>query len=279
MNGAGAPAGAEPLFLPSPRGPLFALYYAPADGQACRRALLYVHPFGEEMNKSRRMAALGARRLAASGVAVLQLDLHGCGDSAGEFADARWDGWLDDLALGCAWLQERCGVAPGLWGLRLGALLALDYARSKPQPLPGLLLWQPVVSGASWLTQFLRLRSAGDMLRGDRAQGTQALRASLLDGEALEIGGYTLHPQLAAAIDSADASTMAPKGRVDWFEIDPPGRTPSPARERITAVWRAAGAHATLHAVTGPAFWASQEIAECPALLDATVARLEAAHG
>lgn len=276
MDGADALPGAEPFFLPSPRGPLFALYHA-ASGAPCE-ALLYVHPFGEEMNKSRRMAALGARRLAASGIAVLQLDLHGCGDSAGEFADARWEGWLDDIATGCAWLRERTGVAPGLWGLRLGALLALAAARRGAHPVPRLLLWQPVVSGSAYLTQFLRLRSAGDMLRGDRAQGAQALRASLLGGAPLEIGGYTLAPELAAAIDAADASTMAPKVSVDWFDIDPPGRTPAPARERVTALWRAGGARAVLHAVEGPAFWASQEIAECPALLDATASVLETAH-
>ncbi|BDT56873.1 hydrolase 2, exosortase A system-associated [Massilia varians] len=272
--------GAAPFFLPSPRGPLFALYHAPMG--VCRHALLYVHPFGEEMNKSRRMAAMTARRLAASGVAVLQLDLSGCGDSHGDFADARWEAWLDDLALGRAWLHERSGMAASLWGLRLGALLALDFARRAAAPPPRLLLWQPVTSGAVYLTQFLRLRSAGDMLRAGSAQGAQTLRAALLGGTPLEVAGYTLAPQLAAAIDILDAGVMIPPASVDWFAISPGERPMSPSSERIAHVWSVggkAGVRVAMHSVRGPAFWDSQEIVDCPALVGATVAAMaEAAH-
>lgn len=270
MNLAPARPGAEPLFLASARGPLFAIYHAPA-GPA-RQALLYVHPFGDEMNRSRRMAALAARRLAADGVAVLQLDLHGCGDSAGEFADARWDAWLDDLATGCAWLRTRSGLAPGLWGLRLGALLALDFARQAATPPPRLLLWHPVTGGGAYLTQLLRLLSAGEMLRAEPARGAQALRTTLLGGTALEVGGYALAPQLAAAIDALDAGAMTPPAPVDWFAVGPGERALSPAAERIAAAWRAAGTPVNLHPVQGPAFWDSQELVDCPALLAATAA-------
>ena len=43
-----------------------------------------VKAWAEEMNKARRMAALQARLLAENGYAVLQIDLHGCGDSSGD---------------------------------------------------------------------------------------------------------------------------------------------------------------------------------------------------
>jgi len=271
MSRAPARPRAEPLFLASARGPLFAIHHGPA-GPA-RQALLYVHPFGDEMNRSRRMAALAARRMADAGVAVLQLDLYGCGDSAGEFADARWDIWLDDLATARAWLHARSGVAPGLWGLRLGALLALDFARRAAAP-PRLLLWQPVTSGAAYLTQFLRLLSAGEMLREQHARGAQALRAALAGGETLEVGGYVLAPQLAAAIDTLDAGAMAPAAPVDWFALAPGERALTPAIERLVAAWRDAGTPVTLHALREPAFWDSQELIDCPALLDATVAAL-----
>ena len=49
------------------------------------------------MNKSRRMAALQARAFAEMGFGVLQIDLFGCGDSSGDFSDARWDIWKQDL--------------------------------------------------------------------------------------------------------------------------------------------------------------------------------------
>jgi exosortase A-associated hydrolase 2 len=272
------------MFLAQGAAARFALYHAPQ--QPCRGALLYLHPFAEEMNKARRMAALQARRLAAAGWGVLQLDLHGCGDSAGDFADASWDSWRADAALGLQWLQERLGdalpQAPGLWGLRLGALLALDYACRPAGPaVSQLLLWQPVLQGSAHLTQFLRLLVAADMLgEGAASGGTAALRASLAGGQALEIAGYTLAPALAQALDGADAAALAPPCPATWLEVvAQEGRALPPAAQRVLAQWQAAGANVTAQAVPGPQFWATQEIAEAPALLDASCRALhEACH-
>lgn len=69
----------------------FCIHHAPADPAAVRGAFVYAHPFAEQFNKLRRMAALQARALARSAYAALQIDLLGCGDSGGEFADATWD--------------------------------------------------------------------------------------------------------------------------------------------------------------------------------------------
>jgi len=281
MNHA-APA-VRPLFLGSGATARFGLYHAPA--RPCRGAWLYLHPFAEEMNKARRMAALQAAALAAAGHAVLQLDLHGCGDSAGDFGDASWDSWLDDVARGLQWLRDELGSelpqAPGLWGLRLGALLALDHARRAPQAPSALLLWQPVLQGASHLTQFLRLRVAAQMLGESGGDGgTTALRAQLAAGQALEIAGYTLAPALAQGFDTLDAARMTPPCPVHWLELAPEaGRPLPPLAARVTAAWREAGAEVRSATVAGPQFWASQEIAEAPALLAATVAQLaEACH-
>ncbi|MTV55832.1 serine aminopeptidase domain-containing protein, partial [Pseudoduganella buxea] len=153
-----------PFFLDGGADARFCVFHSPSHSpspdDACRGAIVYLHPFAEEMNKSRRMAALGAAALAADGYAVLQIDLHGCGDSAGDFGDATWESWLDDVARARRWLQRELGdrltEVPALWGLRLGALLALDAARRAPEPPSALLLWQPVTSGAVLLTQFLR---------------------------------------------------------------------------------------------------------------------------
>ena len=265
---------AEPFFLAAEQGQRFCVFHPPAG--ACRGAVLYVHPFGEEMNKSRRSAALQARALAALGYGVLLIDLYGCGDSSDDFADARWDIWKRDLALGQRWLRERLGVPVSLWGLRLGALLALDYARGAAEPVARLALWQPVQSGATFLTQFLRLRIANQMLGegNDKSGGTQALRAALQAGEVLEVAGYDLAPALAEAIDGLDASALLATGcPVHWFEaVAADGRPLSPAGARVTAAWQQGGVDLQVHLVTCPPFWASQEVLECPALVAATSA-------
>jgi exosortase A-associated hydrolase 1/exosortase A-associated hydrolase 2 len=266
-------AHAEPFFLTTATGTRFCLFHPPVG--ECRGALVYVPPFGEEMNKARRMAVLQSRALAARGVGVLQLDLHGCGDSSGEFGEARWETWKQDIGDACAWLGQRLDRPVGLWGLRLGALLALDYARSAPHPLERLLLWQPVTSGATFMTQFLRLRIAGDLLQAKaEGGGTEALRATLRAGAPLQIAGYDLAPALAQAIDGADAATLAITGcPVHWFELSAaPDRPLPPAAARIAAGWRALDVDLQVQIVAGQPFWSTQEITENPALLAATSA-------
>ena len=267
-------APADAFFLDTPDGPRFCLFHAPAG--ECRGALVYVHPFAEEMNRSRRMAALQARALAAQGIGVLLLDLHGCGDSADDFGDASWDGWLRDIACARAWIESKLGRTAGLWGLRLGALLAVAHAQRAPTPPERLLLWQPVTLGSGYLNQFLRLRLAGELLAGGSdSGGTEALRAALKAGESLEIAGYTLSPALAEGIDAADARALAPRCPIHWCEvIAAPGRPLPPAAARVVDTWKLQGSRVEVHLADGPQFWAAPETVDCPNLIAATSAAL-----
>jgi hypothetical protein len=112
-----------------PDGQRFCLFHPPWARAAARWST--VHPFAEEMNRSRRMAALPRARWPRRVIGVLLLDLHGCGDSAAISATP-----LGRLAArhrrGRAWIEQRLGCTAGLWGLRVGALLALDHAQRPP---------------------------------------------------------------------------------------------------------------------------------------------------
>lgn len=275
----------EPFFLPAATGHRFCLFHAPAAGVSGRGAVVYVHPFAEEMNKSRRMAALQARALAAAGHAVLQMDLHGCGDSSGDFADASWEGWVDDVRLACDWLQQRSGSVPWLWGLRAGCLLAAEAAH-RSGAAHGLLLWQPVVSGRQYLQQFLRLKLAGGLTRGGDQAGaggpataTAGLHEKLARGETVEVAGYGLSGALANGLARAVLAFPPMSPRVVWLDVS--ARTDgalSPLAERTLAEWQAAGRCASARQVCGPAFWQTAEIAESPALLAATLEAMAVAE-
>lgn len=269
---------AEPFFLKGDLGERFCLFHKPNSSGECRGTFIYIHPFGDEMNKSRRMAAIQARTFAAMGFGVLQMDLFGCGDSSGEFRDAHWNIWKQDLADARTWL-ENCVAAPvSLWGLRLGAALALDFARSSENAVEKIILWQPVISGESFLTQFLRLQMANEMLAdgtgAERAAGTNMLRNRLANGETLEVAGYELSPALAAGIDSLKmAELVVTKSIIHWFEIVPePGRPITPAGNKIVSVWKQNGVNLHTHLIPCAPFWATQEISECPELVSATAA-------
>lgn len=240
--------------------------------------MLVAPPFGDELNKSRRMLAVQARRLAALGFGVLQLDLEGCGDSDGELRDVRWAGWKNDLAAGANWLDARLDAPLYLLGLRMGALLALDFARGRAG-IAGTVLWQPLASGDAFITQLLRLKLAGSMAgaEGAPAPNTASLRAALASGEMLEIGGYEITGGLAADIGALELRALAPaSGPVHWFDLVADATRPMPpAAVRTGEAWRAEGVALTASPVAGPPFWSSQEIAESEALVDATCAAFE----
>ena len=254
----------EAFFLPSERGDRFCVVNQPA--REPRGGILYVHPFAEEMHKSRRMAALQARRLAELGYLVLQIDLLGCGDSAGDFGDARWNLWKSDVAAGLQWLRERTERLT-FWGLRLGAALACEMAHGVER----LLLWQPVTSGEQFLSQFLRLRLASEMLAGGAATSAlRELRAELAQGRALEIAGYELHPELAKAIERLQLASLRPEvKRIDWLEVGA-----RPGSQRVIELWTAAGIDVRTVAVAGEPFWSTVEITVCEPLVDATTETL-----
>lgn len=261
----------EPFFLPAPRGERFCVFY-PAAG-APLGSIVYLHPFAEEMNKSRRMAALQSRSFAAQGYAVLQIDLFGCGESAGEFGEARWEIWKEDAALAVDWIRKHAAEPVKLWGLRLGALLALDYAKESAQQFASVLLWQPVTSGEQFLTQFLRLRVTSEMLSsGVASTGTGDLRSQLAAGNAVEVAGYELSPQLARSIDGLRVADLAPLAvPARWLELVPErGQQLPPASRRALRYWEAVGVDVEIRTVVGESFWNSVEIAECPELLRET---------
>lgn len=270
--------GLEVFFLPVEPGQRFAIFH-PAATPKPRGAVLYAHPFAEEMNKSRRMAALQARAFANAGFAVLQVDLYGCGDSSGDFGDATWQHWIADLEAAAEWLQERCAVPMHIWGLRLGALLALDFLRQTRIPFGSTLFWQLPLSGEVLITQFLRLELAGDLLQ-DRKAGatTNDLRHKVASGEALEIAGYQLNPNLVTSIDRLRAIELTPSvARVLWFDI----RTSSerglpPAAQKLVDAWGAEGIVVEHQVVSGEPFWTTQEIVELPDLVTATIDRFVA---
>jgi exosortase A-associated hydrolase 2 len=266
----------EPFFFDAVPGTRFSLYHQPSAHLAPRGAILYVHPFAEEMNKTRRMAALQSRAFAAMGFAVLQIDLFGCGDSCGDFNAGRWDLWKNDLGVAASWLAERTSGLPlHLWGVRLGGLLALDFA-SRTQ-VDNIILWQPLMSGRACINQFLRLRLASRPAAGvpGAARSTSALRAQLAVHGVIEVAGYEVAVPLVKEIDACDAAHIRlPPCTVHWFAggADASARAATSAA-RLGARWAADGVTLHFHRIE-PAvpFWCADEIAVCPALLDATSA-------
>lgn len=278
----------EAFFLPVAGGQRFCMFHSvdkigrtPRLGQ-----VVFVHALAEEMNRSRRMAALQARALARAGFDVLQIDLLGCGDSSGEFGDATWSAWINDIVQACQWLRAQptstggAGATRGklpplwLWGLRAGCLLAADAARQLPEPC-NFLFWAPPPAGRPLLQQFLRLKVAGDMLTGNSKGAMEGLRHQLAAGEAVEVAGYALNPALARGLELANLNPPEAALRLEWLELSTRSDAAlTPVAAQALARWHQAGYTVRSHQVTGPSFWQTAEIEDAPALITATVAAM-----
>lgn len=272
--------GVSPCTLAGPAGPLFAVHFTPNNAdQRPRDAVLYLPPFAEEMNRSRRMAALSARTLADAGLGVLILDLFGTGDSAGDFVDASWSTWCADAHAACLWLVGQGYRKISLIGLRLGAFLALETARADDLQdfLAQVVLWQPVTKGETFLNQFLRIRVAAGL--GNSAdtenESVKDLRARLADGATLEIAGYDITSPMAASITALDLGDLAGACRqpITWMELGSNAEL-SPASTKVIEQLSIGGANVTARILTGEPFWSIEEPALVPALWHETAAVL-----
>lgn len=259
------------FFLPAAGGEQrLCLFHAPAG--APRSKILYLHPFAEEMNKSRRMAALACRALAEAGHAVLQIDLRGCGDSSADFGDASWADWQADVRLALAELDARVPDAPlWLWGLRAGCLLAAsDWGRPVNH-----LFWQPMTSGKLALQQFLRLKLAAEMASGASKGLMEQMKTELTAGRPVDVAGYRLGAGLASGLEAARLAPNGAASRVEWLEVSTRDDAAlTPVSEQAVKAWQDAGWAVRPQIVQGPGFWATSEIELAPALIERTVEAL-----
>ena len=174
------------------------------------------------------------------------------------------------LSSGC---KSQHRAIPVLWGLRAGCLLISDAVHHLSLQ-PHIMLWQPVSSGRLFLGQFLRLKAAADMLaeRAERS-GIKALREHLGQGMRVEVGGYTLSPELALPLEAAELDIPdGHTGRVIWCEVSASNvvKTLSPTGEIRVQRWRESGIKVSPCVVGGPSFWQTQEITENQELADAS---------
>jgi hypothetical protein len=104
------------------------------------------------------------------------------------------------------------------------------------------------------------------------------LRAALARGESIEIAGYTVAPALALPLEAAELELPAGyAGRVLWAEVGAEqevGTLLPDAQARVQR-WRERVSNVEAEGVNGLPFWQTLEIAECPALGQASRGYLE----
>ncbi len=166
--------------------------------------------------------------LAAAGYATLRFDYPGTGDSCDEAVDrdGHWAAWQRSVDQAANWLRTTTGARRlVLVGLRLGTTLAA-LAAARREDVAALLLFEPVVSGRTYVRQLL--------LEVEMLSGARPTR-----GEDLYLREFRFAPSTLDQIGEVDLRKLAFKAGT---QVALCAQAESKAIEDAAVAWRAGGA-------------------------------------
>ena len=183
-------------WVDTPHGAAFASFHPPRDGEGRGRVVVLFNPFKLEATCSHRAYRHLAERLAAAGIAAVRFDYPGTGDSSGDEYDGdRVAAWIEGACRVVAWARARSGAKDvGLFGVRLGALVALEAAARTG--VDHVALVAPSPTGRAWLRE---------------ARAFQRLKphASPPTEEGEEVVGFFVNKRTAEAIGKLDPAALS----------------------------------------------------------------------
>ncbi|MDX1732979.1 MAG: hydrolase 2, exosortase A system-associated [Halioglobus sp.] len=238
-----------------------------------RAHVLFIPPFGEEMNRCRALVAEQSRLLAQSGYHCTVLDFFGTGDSEGELAQASLDIWYGNIELALNTLRREEPAPVVLWGLRLGALIAAGFVGSHEPDCREMLLWQPVTSGKRYINQLLRQRVASLVNSGLPPETTAEIRQRMQEGQRVEISGYFVSEPLVSELEALSLAAAGGAGidRIHWLEnIEQEGDTLSTAGGKMVDKLKEQGVDVQVSLFRGPPLWQLHKRDALPELMQQT---------
>lgn len=157
----------EPLWFSTSEHPLFGWLTRPT-GPLARGGVVLAPPIGREAHASRYALRRLATALAEHGFVALRFDYYGTGDSVGDMNDVELDTTWQGNVVSAVELLRSFGLSSiSAVGLRLGATVLGVAASEKSLGLSSLVLWDPCISGRS----FLREAKALEAIRRKRIPG------------------------------------------------------------------------------------------------------------
>ena len=170
---------------------LYGVYHPAAGAAGAGRGVVLCNPYGQEAYRANRAYRIMADALAGARMHVLRFDYSSTGDSSCDDMAATLERWVEDVGAAVDELRAMARLrAVHLVGLRLGAAVAALTA-AKRADIAGLVLWDPIVDGASYLKELL---PAGLAAGRDELAG--------------EVDGFRLPVALATGIAAIDLASL-----------------------------------------------------------------------
>lgn len=180
----------QPFHFGSSAQRLFGAYHEPYSGARAQGGVVLCYPAAHEYIWAHRAFRQLAEHLAEAGFHVLRFDYFGTGDSAGEADDVSLTAWTANIATAVEELKQMTGLPSlSVAGLRIGATLAARAAGGRAD-IERLVLWDPVVCGATYLDEVVSLDAVL------RAVAPSARAMTPADAPSRELLGFPMNDHL-----------------------------------------------------------------------------------
>lgn len=187
--------------------PLFGIHHPPRSREARGTGVVLCHPIGQEYLRAHRAFTQLSNLLSREGFHVFRFDYFGTGDSAGDIREATVARWQTDVSAAIQELVAKSGTPEvSLVGLRFGAALAISAALRDSRVVRDIVLWDPVVSGKSYLRGLSVLHGA--MLQDPWRFAVP--RAESRGAHEDELLGFAISTSLRAEIERIRLARQAP---------------------------------------------------------------------
>ncbi len=266
----------RPFYLENSGRKLYAVLHIP--DKRVGAAVVFCHPFAEEKRCSHLAFVHAARKLCQEGFHCLRFDMTGYGDSEGDFVDATVATWLSDVNAAVQYIASNVPDARiGLLGLRLGGTLAA-LAAERRSDIEFLVLWEPIVSGKTFVSMNIRRSLMRKMLtQGKDFQATQQNQAGVSD-----LDGWLISRELRQSIEKLDLleEDRSFDGKVLIVRISPHGIVEREL-EALREAYLAAGADCVLSEAVSEPIWSTVGLIHTDVLVAETAswAKLHAISG
>lgn len=192
----------HPFYFGTSRKPLFGVYHPPQRDADRHEGVVICYPFGQEYMRGHRAFRQLSMMLSRAGFHVLRFDYYGSGDSGGDARDGNVVQWVDDIHAAIDELREMSQLeSVTLIGTRLGAALCVQSAATR-HDVKQLVLWDPVVSGKSYLAEVVEDRFVAPSPVDDTANAVVAAA-----------GGFPVSRQLWNELEQLDLAATLPSAR------------------------------------------------------------------
>lgn len=244
----------RPLFFKNGDCSLFGVLHEPGNARK-GPAFVFCSPFAEEKLWAHRVFVNFARELSSRGHTVLRFDYMGNGDSDGDFEETTAETYVSDIKAAADFTLSSAGEKDGLCllGLGLGATFAALAAEELPGT-SGLVLWNPVVNGAAYMQEMLKINLTTQMSVYKEIRRTRAELARLMsEGATVNVDGYemsnALYEQVSAISLAGEKKRFS--GRALVVEIHRKEKEPGKELAQLASAYEGAA----LSTVIEEPFW------------------------